>query len=225
MSLPVELVVFDCDGVLLDSERLAVRVDERVLAEVGWPLSQEEIVERFLGRSHAFMTAEIEAHASVPLEPGWDKRFQHLYDEVFAAELAPVEGVVAALAALERAGVADCVASSSSHARLRSTLGRTGLLPRFAGRVFSSEDVERGKPAPDLFLHAAATMGVEPAACLVVEDSKYGVAAARAAGMRSLGFHGGLTPEAWLAGPGTRTFADMRELPALVAGAASLPLP
>ncbi|MFE6050584.1 HAD family hydrolase [Kitasatospora sp. NPDC056446] len=224
MALPVELVVFDCDGVLLDSERPAVRVDARVLEAVGWPLSEEEIVERFLGRSHAFMTAEIEAHTGVPLEPGWDRRFQHLYDEAFAA-LAPVEGVVAALAELERAGTADCVASSSSHARLRSTLGRTGLLPRFAGRVFSSQDVEHGKPAPDLFLHAAATMGVAPAACLVVEDSKYGIAAARAAGMRSLGFHGGLTPEHWLAGPGTRTFADMRELPALVAGAVDLPLP
>ncbi|MER7765717.1 HAD family phosphatase [Kitasatospora sp. NPDC096140] len=225
MSLPVELVIFDCDGVLLDSERLAVRVDEQVLKAVGWPLTQEEIVERFLGRSHAYMTAEVEAHAGVVLEPGWDKRFQHLYDEAFAAELAPVEGVTAALAELERAGTTDCVASSSSHSRLRATLGRTGLLPRFAGRVFSSEDVERGKPAPDLFLHAAATMGVEPAACLVVEDSKYGVAAARAAGMRSLGFHGGLTPEHWLAGPGTRTFADMRELPALVAAAADQPLP
>ncbi|MFJ6385037.1 HAD family hydrolase [Kitasatospora sp. NPDC092039] len=225
MSVPVELVVFDCDGVLLDSERLAVRVDERVVAEAGWPLSREELVERFLGRSHAFMTAEIEAHARVALEPGWDRRLQRLYDEVFAAELAPVEGVVAALAALREAGVADCVASSSTHARLRSTLGLTGLLPRFTGRIFSSQDVERGKPAPDLFLHAAAAMGVRPAACLVVEDSKYGVAAARAAGMRSLGFHGGLTPRAWLEGPGTRTFADMRELPALVAGAGSLPLP
>nr|BFD95826.1 HAD family hydrolase [Kitasatospora sp. Xyl93] len=225
MSVPVELVVFDCDGVLLDSERLAVRVDERVVAEAGWPLSREELVERFLGRSHAFMTAEIEAHATVALEPGWDRRLQRLYDEVFAAELAPVEGVVAALAALREAGVADCVASSGTHARLRSTLGLTGLLPRFAGRIFSSQDVERGKPAPDLFLHAAAAMGVRPAACLVVEDSRYGVAAARAAGMRSLGFHGGLTPRAWLQGPGTRTFADMRELPALVAGAGSLPLP
>ncbi|MFJ4191058.1 HAD family hydrolase [Kitasatospora sp. NPDC089509] len=225
MPVPIELVIFDCDGVLLDSERVAVKVDARVAAAIGWPLSEAEIVERFVGRTHAYMTAELAARASVPLEPGWERAYQHLYDEAFAAELAPVEGVVEALAELERAGVRDCVASSSGHSRLRATLGRTGLLPRFEGRIFSAEDVAAGKPAPDLFLHAAAAAGVEPAACLVVEDSKYGVAAARAAGMRSLGFHGGLTPAAWLAGPGTRTFDDMRELPALVAGAAALPLP
>ncbi|MER7848119.1 HAD-IA family hydrolase [Kitasatospora sp. NPDC096077] len=225
MPIPIELVIFDCDGVLLDSERVAVKVDARVAAAIGWPLSEAEIVERFVGRTHAYMTAELAARASVPLEPGWERAYQHLYDEAFAAELAPVEGVVEALAELERAGVRDCVASSSGHSRLRDTLGRTGLLARFEGRIFSAEDVAAGKPAPDLFLHAAAVAGVEPAACLVVEDSKYGVAAARAAGMRSLGFHGGLTPAAWLAGPGTRTFDDMRELPALVAGAAALPLP
>ncbi|MFF2078026.1 HAD family hydrolase [Kitasatospora sp. NPDC058162] len=225
MPIPIELVIFDCDGVLLDSERLAVKIDAQVCAAVGWPLSETEIVERFVGRSHAYMTAELEAHASVPLEPGWERAFQHLYDEAFAAELAPVDGVVEALAQLARAGARDCVASSSSHSRLRRTLGQTGLLARFEGRVFSAEDVANGKPAPDLFLHAAAVTGVEPAACLVVEDSKHGVAAARAAGMRSLGFHGGLTPAHWLAGPGTRTFDDMRELPALVAAATALPLP
>ncbi|MFE5587600.1 HAD family hydrolase, partial [Kitasatospora sp. NPDC056531] len=199
MPIPIELVIFDCDGVLLDSERLAVKVDARVTADIGWPLSEEEVVERFVGRSHAYMTAELAAHASVPLEPGWERKYQHLYDAVFAAELAPVDGVVEALARLERAGVRDCVASSSSHSRLRRTLGQTGLLPRFEGRIFSAEEVAEGKPAPDLFLHAAKATGVEPAACLVVEDSKYGVAAARAAGMRSLGFHGGLTPGHWLA--------------------------
>ncbi|MFE3501155.1 HAD family hydrolase [Kitasatospora sp. NPDC059160] len=225
MPTPIELVIFDCDGVLLDSERLAVRIDAQVCAAVGWPLSEAEIVERFVGRSHAHMSAELQAHASVPLEPGWEEAFQHLYDEAFAAELTPVDGVVEALAQLARAGVRDCVASSSGHGRLRRTLGRTGLLARFQGRVFSAEDVAHGKPAPDLFLHAAATTGVAPGACLVVEDSTYGVAAARAAGMRSLGFHGGLTPAHRLTGPGTRTFDDMRELPALVAAAGELPLP
>ncbi|MFG2910180.1 HAD family hydrolase [Kitasatospora sp. NPDC048286] len=225
MPISIELVIFDCDGVLLDSERLAVKIDARVTAAVGWPLSEAEIVERFVGRSHAYMSAEVQAHASVPLEPGWEQAFQHLFDEAFATELVPVDGVVRALEVLAEAGMRDCVASSSSHERLRRTLGQTGLPARFEGRIFGAEDVAHGKPAPDLFLHATATMGVAPEACLVVEDSKYGIAAARAAGMRSLGFHGGLTPAHWLTGPGARTFDVMRDLPALVATANGLPLP
>jgi beta-phosphoglucomutase-like phosphatase (HAD superfamily) len=98
-------------------------------------------------------------------------------------------------------------------------LGLTGLLPRFSGRIFSAEDVRDGKPAPDLFLHAAQTMGVPPKRCLVVEDSRFGVQAARAAGMRVLGYAGGLTPPEWLEGPQTTVFKDMEELPALITAA------
>ncbi|MFB9365970.1 HAD family hydrolase [Kitasatospora sp. NPDC001664] len=213
---PVELVVFDCDGVLLDSERLAVRVDAVVLAALGWELSEEEIVHRFVGRSHAYMTSEIEAHLGRALPEGWDAEFQPLYDEAFATELTPVDGIEAALDAI---ALPTCVASSSSHPRLRRTLGQVGLHHRFEGRIFSASEVANGKPAPDLFLHAATTLGVPPGRCLVVEDSRFGVAAARAAGMRSLGYAGGLTPAAWLEGPATTVFTDMRELPALVAAA------
>jgi beta-phosphoglucomutase-like phosphatase (HAD superfamily) len=110
------------------------------------------------------------------------------------------------------------VASSSSHARLRFTLGLTGLYERFAGRIFSVEDVSRGKPAPDLFLHAAAQMGAAPTRCVVVEDSRYGVQAARAAGMRVLAYASGLTPVTALEGPDTVVFGDMRELPGLICG-------
>ncbi|SCD61560.1 haloacid dehalogenase superfamily, subfamily IA, variant 3 with third motif having DD or ED [Streptomyces sp. DvalAA-14] len=209
------LVIFDCDGVLVDSEKIAVKVDVQVLARLGWPLTEEEVVERFVGRSFADMTADIERHLGHPLPAGWDVPYQRLYREAFERELAPVDGVVDALDALT---LPACVASGTSHAGLRHTLGLTGLHERFAGRIFSAADVPRGKPAPDLFLYAARSLGVEPARCLVVEDSRYGVEAARAAGMRSFGYCGGLTPAAWLAGPGTTVFDDMRKLPALLHG-------
>jgi HAD superfamily hydrolase (TIGR01509 family) len=209
-------VIFDCDGVLVDSERLAVRVDVRVLAALGWALSEREVVDRFVGRSHEFMVAEIEAHLGRPLADDWENPFQHLYREAFAAELRPVDGVVEALDGITSP---TCVASSGSHDKMRYTLGLTGLYERFAGRIFSASEVAKGKPAPDLFLHAAGRMGVEPAACAVVEDSRYGVEAARAAGMLALGFAGGLTAAEQLRGPGTVVFSDMRELPSLLTAA------
>jgi HAD superfamily hydrolase (TIGR01509 family) len=209
-----ELVIFDCDGVLVDSERIAVTVDAFVLAALGWPLAEDEIVERFVGRSHRDMTAAIEEHLGITLAPDWDAPYRHLYRQAFEADLTEVDGVSEALDALT---LPSCVASSSSHEGLRHTLGLTGLYERFEGRIFSASEVEHGKPAPDLFLHAARTLGVAPARCVVVEDSRHGVAAARAAGMRALGYSGGLTPASWLEGPNTTVFADMRRLPGLLA--------
>jgi HAD superfamily hydrolase (TIGR01509 family) len=214
MTPPIELVIFDCDGVLVDSERLAVRVDVRVLAELGWVLSEQEVIDRFVGRSDAFFVAEIEAHLGRRLSPDWEKPFQHLYRDVFAAELTPVDGVVEAL---DQITLPTCIASSGTHEKMRYTLGLTGLYDRFAGRIFSVSEVARGKPAPDLFLHAAARMGAYPPACVVVEDSRYGVEAARAAGMLALGFAGGLTAAEHLQGPRTLVFRDMRKLPSLLA--------
>ena len=182
MSDPIELVIFDCDGVLVDSERISVRVDVAVLAQLGWPMTEAEVVERFMGRTDADMAAEV---------PG-------------------------ILEALDAIAGPICVASSGTHERMRYTLGLTGLYPRFAGRIFSASEVARGKPAPDLFLHAAGRMGVRPAACAVVEDSRYGVEAARVAGMRAFGYAGGLSPRAWLEGPGTVVFDEMRDLPRLL---------
>ena len=216
MSRALELVIFDCDGVLIDSERIAVRTDVQVLAKLGWVLTEAECVERFVGLSDKSVRAAIEAHLGRALPDDWDHEFQSLYRDAFAAELTPVPGV---MQALDRITLPTCVASSSSHEKLRFTLGLTGLYERFAGRIFSAYDVARGKPAPDLFLHAAARMGVSPAACAVVEDSRYGVQAARAAGMRAFGFAGGLTPAAWLEGPGTVVFSEMRQLPMLLARA------
>ena len=209
-----DLVIFDCDGVLVDSERISVRIDVRVLAELGWPLTEAEVIDRFVGRSEAYMIGEIEKGLGRSLAAGWDDEFRHLYRHAFEAELAPVDGVVAALEAI---AAPICVASSSSHERLRHTLGLTGLLERFDGRIFSAEDVRHGKPAPDLFLHAAATLGAEPARCAVVEDSRHGVEAARAAGMHAFAYAGGLTAADRLEGPATTVFHEMSELPLLLA--------
>jgi HAD superfamily hydrolase (TIGR01509 family) len=208
-----ELVIFDCDGVLVDSERIAVRIDAAVLAELGWAMSEAEVIERFLGRSEAFMIGEIEAYLGRPLPNSWEEKFVPLYRQAFEEELEPVDGIVEALDGITSA---TCVASSGSQEKMRRTLGLTGLYERFEGRIFSVSEVENGKPAPDLFLHAARRMGVTPEACAVVEDSRYGVEAARAAGMRAFGYAGGLTPAERLAGPATVVFDDMRELPRLL---------
>jgi HAD superfamily hydrolase (TIGR01509 family) len=208
-----DLVIFDCDGVLVDSERIAVRVDDEVLGRLGWALTEAEVLDRFVGRSELDMVADIEAHLGRRLEPGWDTQFVPLYRDALAAELEPVDGIVEALDAIT---TPTCVASSSDHERLRFTLGLTGLLERFDGRIFSATEVALGKPAPDLFLHAAATLGADPTRCAVVEDSRYGVEAARAAGMHAFGYAGGLTSADRLEGPSTTVFRDMRELPALL---------
>lgn len=216
MSARPELVIFDCDGVLVDSERISVRVDGELLAEFGWPLSEEEIIRRFLGRSQEQMVREIEAHLGPSLPPGWQDIFEYRYVQAIEAEVTAVDGIVDVLDTLDAAGVPTCVASSGGHDKMRRTLGRTGLWSRLDGRIFSATEVEHGKPAPDLFLYAAQRMGVAAAGCAVVEDSHYGVQAARAADMHAYGFAGGITPADWLQGPQTVVFDDMRELPKLL---------
>jgi HAD superfamily hydrolase (TIGR01509 family) len=208
-----ELVIFDCDGVLVDSERLAIKIDVAVLAQLGWHLTEAEIIERFVGVSEARFRQEIESHLGRGLTDDWEQEFEPLYRNAFQAELRAVEGIVEAL---DRIVLPTCVASSGSHEKMRFTLGLTGLYDRFSGRIFSATDVARGKPAPDLFLYAAERMGVAPEACVVVEDSAMGVAGARAAGMHVLAYAGGVTKAAKLAGPSTVVFEHMRELPGLL---------
>lgn len=209
----IELVIFDCDGVLVDSERLALRVESAALARLGWPLTETEVAERFLGRSDSYVHAEIEARIGRPIPDEWTQELAEAYRAAYDAELTAVDGIVEALDAIH---LPTCIASSGTHGKMRRTLGLTGLYDRFEGRIYSATEVAHGKPEPDLFLHAAAQMGVEPARCVVVEDSPYGVQAARAAGMRSLGYAGGVTPAEWLAGPETIVFTDMRKLPNLI---------
>lgn len=210
------LVIFDCDGVLVDSERLAVQVESRLLNEMGWALGPDDILERFVGRSDTYMRAEIEQALGRPV-PEWGERYGAEMRRAFESELTAVDGVVDALDSIDAAGLPTCVASSGTHEKMALTLGLTGMADRFSGRIFSGTEVANPKPAPDLFLHAAARMGVEPSQCVVVEDSRFGVEAARAAGMASLGYAGGLTPASWLHGPGTTVFDDMAELVGLIA--------
>jgi HAD superfamily hydrolase (TIGR01509 family) len=208
-----ELVIFDCDGVLVDSERISIHVEADVLAEVGLHLSEQEIIDRFVGRSPAVMRETVERHLGGPLPVEWLRRNQTRYAEAFARELQPVDGIEEALEGID---TATCVASSSEPDELAYKLKLTGLYERFAGRIYSAVEVPHGKPAPDLFLHAARQMGVDAQACVVVEDSQYGVQAARAAGMCAFGYTGSVTPAHMLEGPSTTIFDDMRELPRLL---------
>ena len=203
-----DLVIFDCDGVLVDSERLAVRTEAKILSGLGWPLTEAEIVKRFVGRSAAYMQQEIEVHLGRSIE--WDVEFEPRYMEVFERELVAVPGVVEAL---DQITTPVCVASSGSHDKMRFTLGKTGLFDRFDGSIFSVDQVERGKPAPDIFLFAADQMGASPERCAVVEDSVSGVTAGLAAGMAVFAFAGGVTDSEALSIEGAVVFDDMSELP------------
>ena len=186
-----------------------------VLAELGWGISQDEVIERFVGKTEAAMRQEVEAYLGRSLDSDWD-RFAHLYLNAFAAELQPVDGIVEAL---DRIHTPSCVASSGTPESIENKLRLTGLWERFEGRIFSAADVEHGKPAPDLFLHAAKRMRVEPAACAVVEDSPFGVQAAHAAGMRVFAYFGGIMPADRL-GEADVVFDDMSDLPDLLENAA-----
>lgn len=210
-----ELVIFDCDGVLVDSERLSIRLDVEFLARLGWPLTEADVIERWVGTTDRQMRREIEEHLGRDIGAEWDE-FSDRYIAAFAAELRPVDGVLEAVTAIQAAGYETCVASSGGHDKIRRNLALTGLRDRFAERIFSGDDVEHGKPAPDLFLHAAAAMGADPARTAVVEDSRHGVAAARAAGMWTYAFAGGVTPASALEGDRTTVFDDMRDLPGLI---------
>ncbi len=209
-----DLVIFDCDGVLVDSERLAVRTEARILAGLGWPLTEADIVDRFVGRSAPYMQGEIERHLGRSIDR--ESEFEVHYREVFERELVAVPGIVEVLDAIR---TPVCVASSGSHDKMRFTLGRTGLFDRFDGRIFSADQVAHGKPAPDVFLFAADRMGARPERCAVVEDSVSGVRAGLAAGMAVFAFAGGVTPSDQLAIDGAVVFHDMRELPAALGGA------
>jgi HAD superfamily hydrolase (TIGR01509 family) len=215
-----ELIIFDCDGVLVDSERLSIRVDAIFLERLGWPMSSDEIVERWVGRSDADMRAEIEEHLGGPIPVEIDEEFSRTYRDTFDRELVAVDGI---REALDRIPTPSCVASSGEHEKIRRSLALTGLTDYFGERIFSATDVAHGKPAPDLFLLAARTLGAEPARCAVVEDSVHGVEAALAAGMRPFGYAGGVTPAERLTRLGAVVFTDMRELSALLEAAAKSP--
>jgi HAD superfamily hydrolase (TIGR01509 family) len=219
----IGLVIFDCDGVLVDSEPLAMRVLLEGLGEFGYAIGEEEAYERFLGRSLANMQAVLRAEYGSELSPDRLERMRQRLFEVYRQELRPINGVAAML---DRLAIPRCVASSSQMERLRVSLEVTGLLPRFTPHLFSATMVAQGKPAPDLFLHVADRMAVAPAACLVIEDSAAGIEAARRAGMRVFGFVGGghARSAAYRAKLATLmpdlVFDEISRLPELIASAA-----
>lgn len=218
MTRPPGLVVFDCDGVLVDSERLTVHVEARVLTELGWPHTAAQVISRWMGRTSEFQLGEIEAQLGREAMLEFDDRSTRDVHAAFDRELRAVAGVELLVERLHAAGVATCVASSGSHEKMARTLGLTGLHGLFEGRIFSSSEVARGKPAPDLFLHAAVRMGFAPPDCAVIEDSVYGVQAAVSAGMTAYGYAGGLTDGSTLADAGAVAFDDMADLVPVLTG-------
>ena len=210
-----ELVVFDCDGVLVDSEPIANRVMAEAVTALGWPLSAADCIARFKGHHLDTVIAAVEGRLGRPVPDDWVPNLRAATGAAFERELQPIPGVVEALDAVAESGLAYCVASQGPPEKMAVSLDVTGLRSRFEGRIFSAYQVERGKPHPDLFLFAAKTMGCAPRACMVIEDSPLGVTAAKAAGMNVLGF----APEgdgADLAAAGARLFRDMAELPGLL---------
>jgi HAD superfamily hydrolase (TIGR01509 family) len=207
-----DLVIFDCDGVLVDSERLTVHEEARMLTELGWPVTADEVVGLFMGLS---LATELEMVAD-RLGPAAAEKFEHdlvpRLTAIFDAELTPVDGIPALLDALAQKGVPTCVASSGLPDGIRRKLDRTGLREHFGDRISSASEVEHGKPAPDLFLLAAGRMGVPPARAAVVEDSVPGVEAGVAAGMAVYGFAGGLARAEDLHAAGAVVFDAMAEL-------------
>ena len=211
-----DLVIFDCDGVLVDSEPLSNRILAERLTAIGLETTTEDSIRDFMGRSWATCRSLIEQRLGRPLPEDFADGYHEELYEALRRELQPVAGVQAALDAI---GVPACVASSGAHDKIRTSLGATGLLERFEGRIFSATEVEHGKPAPDLFLHAAARQGFEPSECVVVEDAPPGAEAGRRAGMEVLGYAGLTAPEL-LEAEGATVFRSMAELPALLNGSA-----
>lgn len=184
-----DLIVFDCDGVLVDSEIIAAQVDAKLLTEAGYPIDAATVAERFSGMTWKDILLTVEAEADIPLQASLLESSETILDKKLAREVKPIAGVK--FAAL-KTGIPRCICSNSSPKRIRAMLKRTGDLELFEPNIFSSREVgeKRPKPAPDVFLHAAKAMNVRPANAIVVEDSAHGVAGAKAAGMRVIGFTG-----------------------------------
>lgn len=209
-----DLIIFDCDGVVVDSERIVQAVFARFVRSLGADLGDEEINERFLGRSLQDCLAIVAELTGAVAPAGALDAYRAERDRILREQVRAVEGVREVIESLH---TPYCIASSGDHAKMRATLGATALLPLFEGRLFSATEVPRAKPAPDVFLHAAARLGARAERCAVVEDAVNGVLAGRAAGMTVFGFAGSM-PGWRLAEAGAHaTFARMSELPALLA--------
>lgn len=210
----IELVIFDCDGVLVDSEPIANRVFARQLSAHGLALTPEDVMRTFIGRSRDTCIEMAGRMRGEALPPGFAATWDAALHEALAKEVRPVEGIPELLRALE---IPCCVASNGEPEHMRIALTAAGLMPLVEGRLFSAAQVPRPKPAPDLFLHAAKTMGFDPGACAVIEDTVTGVKAAVAAGMRAFGYAGAShTDGEALEAHGATVFRNMRSLPSLL---------
>tara|TARA_B100002003_G_scaffold250530_1_gene290255 strand:+ start:1417 stop:2085 length:669 start_codon:yes stop_codon:yes gene_type:complete len=214
MSNLLDLVIFDCDGVLVDSEPISNRVLADLLTEIGLPTTLEQSLGLFLGKSWKdnFLIIQ-ERLGRTPPQELYEIYTNRMY-QAFEAELKPIPGIESAL---DQISLKTCVASSGPHMKIRKTLGVTGLLPRFENHIFSADDVENGKPAPDLFLYACEKMGSKSSSSVVVEDALPGVQSAVSAGMTVLAY----TPSGDvndLKKHGVATFEDMLQLPNILNG-------
>ena len=183
-----DLIIFDCDGVLIDSEPIACRTMETALNNFGVAISYEEVVEHHIGTSIKGVIADIKDRYEVDLTPEFWAGHLALFLAAIETDLEPIVGIENLLDQLD---LPSCVASSGRMLRLKPALETVGLYNRFAPHIFNAEMVKHAKPAPDLFLHAASQMNTTPSNCVVIEDSKAGVTAAKAAGMYCIGFTGG----------------------------------
>lgn len=214
------LVIFDCDGVLVDSMGIDMRELTRAIESIGGTMTAQQVEDAFHGVALADIQRGVEAHLGRPVPDGWMECFLADRAAAFERELRPIEGAAEALAGVRAAGWEACIASGGALEKMELTLRVSGLRGAVPDdRIFSAYAVARPKPAPDLFLHAAATCGFPPDACVVVEDSVPGVTAGLAAGMRTLGYSGGDPAVAErLAALGAEPLADLLELPARLAG-------
>ncbi|KGF67752.1 HAD family hydrolase [Hoeflea sp. BAL378] len=185
-----DLIIYDCDGVLVDSEIIAAQVESELLTEAGFPISVEEMAERFAGLTWKDILFEVERQSSIPLSARLLDESERLLDIRLAAEVQAIDG---AMEAILRIPGPRCICSNSTLPRLRTMLARTGIDRLFGEHVYSARDLGEGrtKPAPDVFLHGASQFNVKPSGVLVIEDSVHGIHAATAAGMRVVGFTGG----------------------------------
>ena len=206
-----ELIIFDCDGVLVDSERIANRVFARVLEEeCGLNLSLEQMFDHFVGHSQVQCLAIIEEMTGTPPPAGLGERYRNEINRELAESVVAVNGIEAVLAAID---TPYCVASGGSHEKMQTTLGKTGLVKYFDDNLFSVSEVARAKPFPDIYLHAARSMGVDnPEKCLVIEDSPVGVSGAVAAQMTVFGYSELMNADKLLGAGAHITFDKMSEL-------------
>jgi HAD superfamily hydrolase (TIGR01509 family) len=209
------LAIFDCDGVLVDSEPIAARLTAEAVSELGWQMSPELAKTEFLGDTFPNIIRRVEQQLGRPVPASWPAQSQARLLAALEREVRPVAGVRSALEALADAGVTLAVGSQGSHEKMQLTLRVTGLLSFFAGRIFSATQVARPKPAPDLFLLAAQTLGFSPKAAVVIEDSTRGVKAALDAGMRVLGYTASVGYDAIVAA-GAEPVDDLARVPALL---------